>query len=556
MAPEYGATVGFFPVDDNTLAYLRASGRDAATWRWSKPIAGATCCSATPRRPSRCITRSSKSTSRMRSRRWPARGGRRTACRCRESPRISASASRAVAQGRRATAPTAPHSTRRRRRLPDGAVVIAAITSCTNTSNPAVMIAAGLLARNAARGSARTSVGEDVARARARRSSRLPARGGPARIRSRRSASTCRLRLHDVRRQIGSARSRGGRRAHRARRCGRGRGAFRQPQLRGPHPPAGARELHRLAAAGGRLCAGGAHRHRPTSEPLARDGARQARVSRGPVADARRDRTRTWRSRRIRELFPRRSTTMRKRAPPMARARARRASDVLRGTGSRRIWSSAVLRPASPASRLPERHRRRARARGVRRFAHHRPHLAERRDPGRRRPAATWIAGIAPRDFNTYVGAPLQPRGDGARHLREHAHSEPAGAGQRGRYHATIPSGEQMSIHAAASATASEACRWSCSPAGLRHGHSRDWAAKGRALLGVRAVIADRSSASTGRIWSAWGWFRCSSTEGEGWRQLGLRGASATHRELSGGILRGEPVKVTAQSDGTSVASP
>lgn len=28
MAPEYGATVGFFPVDDNTLEYLRLTGRD------------------------------------------------------------------------------------------------------------------------------------------------------------------------------------------------------------------------------------------------------------------------------------------------------------------------------------------------------------------------------------------------------------------------------------------------------------------------------------------------------------------------------------------------
>src|SRR5690606_30097356 len=36
-------------------------------------------------------------------------------------------------------------------RLKDGSVVIAAITSCTNTSNPAVMLGAGLLARNAAR---------------------------------------------------------------------------------------------------------------------------------------------------------------------------------------------------------------------------------------------------------------------------------------------------------------------------------------------------------------------------------------------------------------------
>ncbi len=53
-----------------------------------------------------------------------------------------------------------------------GSVAIAAITSCTNTSNPTVMVGAGLLARNAvARGLTRRPVGQDVARARARRPS-------------------------------------------------------------------------------------------------------------------------------------------------------------------------------------------------------------------------------------------------------------------------------------------------------------------------------------------------------------------------------------------------
>ena len=89
-------------------------------------------------------------------------------------------------------------------------VVIAAITSCTNTSNPSVMIAAGLLARNAvARGLTVAAVGEDVARARLARRHRL--------LRTRRPASTPldaarlrrrRLRLHDVHRQLGAARAR------------------------------------------------------------------------------------------------------------------------------------------------------------------------------------------------------------------------------------------------------------------------------------------------------------------------------------------------------------
>ena len=55
--------------------------------------------------------------------------------------------------------------------LDHGAVVIAAITSCTNTSNPSVMVAAGLLAKKAVeRGLDRQALGEVEPRARARRS--------------------------------------------------------------------------------------------------------------------------------------------------------------------------------------------------------------------------------------------------------------------------------------------------------------------------------------------------------------------------------------------------
>ena len=54
--------------------------------------------------------------------------------------------------------------------LTHGDVVIAAITSCTNTSNPSVLVAAGLVARKAhAKGLEAEAVGEDVAGARARR---------------------------------------------------------------------------------------------------------------------------------------------------------------------------------------------------------------------------------------------------------------------------------------------------------------------------------------------------------------------------------------------------
>ncbi len=61
-------------------------------------------------------------------------------------------------------------------RLDPGAVVIAAITSCTNTSNPSVMMAAGLLARNAWHAASRPSLGQNLAGPRLQGGDRLPRR--------------------------------------------------------------------------------------------------------------------------------------------------------------------------------------------------------------------------------------------------------------------------------------------------------------------------------------------------------------------------------------------
>ena len=134
--------------------------------------------------------------------------------------------------------------------LDHGHVVIAAITSCTNTSNPSVMLGAGILARNAVqKGLHGQAVGQDLARAglegrhrvpRPRRADRVP-RG--ARLPPRR------LRLHDLHRQQRAAA--GGDLRRRRRRGPRGRlGAVGQPQLRGPDQPGREDELPRLAAAG------------------------------------------------------------------------------------------------------------------------------------------------------------------------------------------------------------------------------------------------------------------------------------------------------------------
>ena len=143
MAPEYGATCGFFPVDAETISYLRFTGRDEETtalveaycreqglWRdaatqeplFSQVVAldlgTVVPCISGPRRPQDRVPLT-------------------------DLPQISA-----------ATLPAGENDLQIpvdgfSSGLAHGAVVIAAITSCTNTSNPGVMLAAGLLARKA-----------------------------------------------------------------------------------------------------------------------------------------------------------------------------------------------------------------------------------------------------------------------------------------------------------------------------------------------------------------------------------------------------------------------
>jgi aconitate hydratase len=150
MAPEYGATVGFFPVDDRTLDYMRLSGRDEALiatveqyykeqgmWRdESRSIAYSSNLEldlgtivpslAGPKRPQDRIELDA-----MKSQ-WHTdlEGGLR--------PDGSVAGVTATVTNEGQTFD-----------LGDGDVVIAAITSCTNTSNPDVMIGAGLVARKA-----------------------------------------------------------------------------------------------------------------------------------------------------------------------------------------------------------------------------------------------------------------------------------------------------------------------------------------------------------------------------------------------------------------------
>ncbi len=145
MAPEYGATCGFFPVDEETLRYLSLSGRDEHTIQlveayykaqnmWYDPnlpepiftdtisldLATVEPSLAGPKRPQDKVTLSSL-------------------------PKEFAALLEKADKKASTCFPVANETFK----LEHGAVVIAAITSCTNTSNPSVMMAAGLLAKKA-----------------------------------------------------------------------------------------------------------------------------------------------------------------------------------------------------------------------------------------------------------------------------------------------------------------------------------------------------------------------------------------------------------------------
>ena len=174
MAPEYGATCGFFPIDDETLRYLRQTGRDEGRvelveayakengfWRGADydPVYTDTLeldmgtivpAISGPKRPQDYIAldkaasafgayvkglRDGKDASPREEVRWEGEGGAPEPV---DIPGDEGHHKRGFVQ-------TEDH----KYQMHDGSIVIASITSCTNTSNPYVMIGAGLVARKA-----------------------------------------------------------------------------------------------------------------------------------------------------------------------------------------------------------------------------------------------------------------------------------------------------------------------------------------------------------------------------------------------------------------------
>ncbi len=143
MAPEYGATCGFFPIDDQTLKYMRDTGRNDATVELTEKYAKANSFFYDPsNEPEYSVELSFDLESTV-----PAMAGPK-----RPQDRLTLSEVGTNFNSSFADASTEKHDVEvdgSKGAVGDGSVVIAAITSCTNTSNPSVMVGAGLLARNA-----------------------------------------------------------------------------------------------------------------------------------------------------------------------------------------------------------------------------------------------------------------------------------------------------------------------------------------------------------------------------------------------------------------------
>ena len=412
-------------------------------------------------------------------------------------------------------------------KLDHGHVVIAAITSCTNTSNPSVMLGAGLLARNAvARGLTRqpwvkTSLapGSKVVTEyldRAGLTEPLEELGfnlvGYG-------CTTCIGNSGPLPDEISAA-------VNEARPRGL-LGAERQPQLRGPHQPRREDELPRLAAAGGGLRDRRHDGHRPRRRP--------ARAS-TPTATRSTSRTSGPRPRRSRR--PSRRPCSR---TCSARATARSSTATSAGTasrcptGDRFAWDedSTYVRQPPYFEGLPPEPTPVEDVEGARVLAklgdsvttdHISPAGSIKEDGpagalpqgARRRAARLQLLRLAPR----------QPRGDDARHVRQHPPAQPAGAGHRGRRDArTARRRGDVDLRRGRWRTPRRARRWSSSAA-------RSTARARRATGRPRAPTCSASgrsspspsSASTAPTSSGMGVLPLQYPDGESAESLGLTG--------------------------------
>ena len=150
MAPEYGATCGIFPIDDETLNYMRLSGRSEDNIKLTEAYAKEQGMFRTPGMAEAGYTSvlTLDLGTVVPSLAGPKRPQDRVPLTNAKSL-FNEALSALNTQRHKSGMPVTATINNEKATLNDGAVVIAAITSCTNTSNPSVMLGAGLLARNA-----------------------------------------------------------------------------------------------------------------------------------------------------------------------------------------------------------------------------------------------------------------------------------------------------------------------------------------------------------------------------------------------------------------------
>ena len=499
MCPEYGATVAIFPVDEMTLDYLRLTGREESRVRLVQEyaraqgmfraagmpdadyaerleldLASVEPSIAGPRRPQDRVTLHQARAS------FEQALAKTLADRKPQAARVgSAAASAPAGVGTLA--------------LDHGAVVIASITSCTNTSNPSVMIGAGLLAKKAVERGLRVKPWVKTSLAPGSKAvTQYLARRGADALPGSTGLPPGRVRLRDLHREQRAAPARGVGGGEGERPGSRG-GPQRQQELRRPHPAAGEGELPGVAAAGGGVRPGRFHDDR------SHRGSARAGTPRG-----RRSTSRT---------SGRRGQEIQAALLKAVSAESFRSaySDVFGGderwqglqvpTGDRFQWApdstyirhppffeGLTLQPVAPSDIVG------GRALALLGDSVTTDHISPAGSIPADSPAGKYLIakGVEPRDFNSYGARrgnhEVMMRGTFA-NIRLRNQLAP---GTEGGWTRHLPGGEQMTIYDAAMRYKQDGIPLLVL-AGKEYGSgsSRDWAAKGTLLLGVKAVIAE-----------------------------------------------------------------
>ncbi len=441
MSPEYGSTCAVFPIDNETLRYLELSGRDAhrielveryakeqGLWRTgadaktrythvlSLDLGAVEPSISGPRRPQERIA---------------LRGA-------------GAQVKKLLPQGEPKRAGVELDG--QAFDLEDGAVVIAAITSCTNTSNPAVMIGAGLLARNAAaRGLTRkpwvkTSLapGSKVVTDYFEKCGLLDDLAQLGFNLVGYGCTTCIGNSGPLPDPIGEA--------------------IQQQDMTVCSVLSGNRNfegrIHPLVkmnflaspplvvayAIAGNL------KVDLYKDPLGKDRDGKPVYLKDVLAELQGDSRPHRRERDFRDVQVELCERLRGRRE-LERPRRAGRGNVRMGQGLDLRAAPALLRRHEARDRADERHPRRARARAARRHGHDRPHLTGRLD--RRRQSRGPLPALARRRKERLQQlriAPRQPRGHDARHVRERAAAQSARAGHRGRLD-DLPADERADEH-------------------------------------------------------------------------------------------------------------